>query len=97
MKFERSIFLALMILSLVVTSVGAQETDEPYINPPVTYDYSGDSDSSTDSVVNFTPDDKAVYIKVIMFHSAGTETHRIEVYNPAGELYFYEDFGVGSA
>ncbi|MCW3988777.1 MAG: hypothetical protein NWE88_01730 [Candidatus Bathyarchaeota archaeon] len=97
MKYTRSILLTLMFFSLVVSCVGAQVTDEPYVNPPVTYDYSGDSDSSTDSVVNFSPDDEAIYIKVIMFNPTGTETHRIEVYNPAGELYFYEDFGAESS
>lgn len=96
MRF-RNILVFIVLCSLLVPCVSAQETDEPYSNPPVTYDYSGVSDSTADSVVNFTPEDEAVYIKVIMFHSNGSETHRIEVWNPAGELYLFENFGVGDA
>ncbi len=91
-----NILLFIVLGSLFVTVAWGQ-SDTPYTNPPVTYDYSGDSDSTSDSVVNFTPEDEAVYIKVIMFHSSGSETHRIEIWDPSGELEFYEDFGVGDA
>ena len=96
MKISRYFLVALLVSSLFAYVAYAQ-TDVPYINPPVTYDYSGDSDSTSDAVTQFTPDSEAIYIKVIGFNPSGTETHLIEVWSPAGELYFSEGFGAGGS
>ena len=96
MRPPRYFLLVLVALSLF-TPVGYAQTDVPYINPPVIYDYTGDSDSTSDAVTEFTPDSEALYIKVIGFNPSGTETHLIEVWSPAGELYFSEGFGAGGS
>ena len=95
MRASRYFLLLLVSASLFIPG-GYAQTDYPYINPPVPYDYSGDSDQTNDSVYLFTPDSEAVYIKVIGFNPPGTETHRIEIWNPTGELYFSEDFGAST-
>ena len=93
MRHPRYNLVVIVVFSIFTQGIYAQ-TDVPYINPPVIYDYSGDSDSSNDATTQFTPDSEALYIKVIGFNPSGTETHRIEVWNPAGELYFSENFGM---
>ena len=96
MRHPRYNLVVIVVFSIFTQGIYAQ-TDVPYINPPVIYDYSGDSDSSNDATTQFTPDSEALYIKVIGFNPSGTETHRIEVWNPAGELYFSENFGAGGS